>query len=155
LRAAAHPSHLQVPGELGAEAPDRHDDAECDKRDPGDGDDDAAVQGQHARGVIPRGSVTGSRPGAVHDGHQGADERDGIADASDQCPDPVALGQVQPPHRGLEKPPHGHSGEPDDQDPQQQVPERLAAIASMAPARSGSWRATPKAMMTAITPMTM
>jgi hypothetical protein len=37
LRAAAHPSHPQVAGELGAEAPDRHDDAERDKRDPGDG----------------------------------------------------------------------------------------------------------------------
>jgi hypothetical protein len=48
LRAAAHPSHPQVPGELGAEASDRHDDAERDKRDPGNGDDDAtAVRGQH------------------------------------------------------------------------------------------------------------
>jgi hypothetical protein len=67
-----------VPGELGAEALDRHDDAERDKRDPGNGDDDAtAVRGQHVGGVIPRGGVTRSRPGAVHDEHQGADERDG------------------------------------------------------------------------------
>jgi hypothetical protein len=36
LRAAAHPSHPQLPGELGAETPDGHDDAECDKRDPGE-----------------------------------------------------------------------------------------------------------------------
>jgi hypothetical protein len=62
-----------------------------------------AVRGQHVRGVIPRGGVTRSRPGAVHDKHQGDDERDGIADAVNQCPDPVALGQVQPPHRDLDK----------------------------------------------------
>jgi hypothetical protein len=36
LRAAAHPSHPQLPGELGAETPDGHEDTECDKRDPGE-----------------------------------------------------------------------------------------------------------------------
>lgn len=34
-------------------------------------------------------------------------------------------------------------------------PNGLTAIASMAPTLSGSWRATPKGTMTAITPMTM
>jgi hypothetical protein len=57
-----------------------------DMRDPGDGDDDAAVRGKHVRGVIPGGGVTGSRPDAVHDEHQGADERDRL-----DGPGPVRL----------------------------------------------------------------
>ena len=90
-----------MPGELGAEAPDRHDDAERDKHDPSDGDDDAAaVERQHVGGVISRGAVTRSRFRAVQDEHQSAQERDGIADAVNQCPDPVTLREVQPPHCG-------------------------------------------------------
>jgi hypothetical protein len=44
-------------------------------------------------GVIPRGAVTRSGLGAVHDEHQRAVERDGIAHAVKRCLDPVALGQ--------------------------------------------------------------
>lgn len=65
---------------------------------------------------------------------QDADERDGIADAVDQCSDPLALGRVQPPHRDLDKTStRGHSEEPDDQDSRQPVSDGLAAIGSMAP----------------------
>jgi len=40
-----------MPGELGAEATDRHDDADDDKRDAREGDDDAPPSRESARAV--------------------------------------------------------------------------------------------------------
>src|ERR1022692_3041173 len=117
-----------MPGELGAEAPDRHDNAEYDQHDSREGQDDlAAVKRQYLGGVVACGGVTSSRRPAVHDEHQSAEEQDCIADAVNERPDPVSLGQVQSHHRGLDEPPHGQPQEPDDEDPQEQVSEGLGS----------------------------
>jgi hypothetical protein len=97
-----------------------------------------AVRGQHVRGVIPRGGVTGSRPGAVYDEHQGADECDGIADAVNQCPDPVALGQFSRRTAAWTNLRTAIPRNPMTRIHNSRYPNGLAAIASMAPARSGS-----------------
>jgi len=61
LCAAAHPSHPKLPGEFGAEARDRHDDAERDKHDPGEGDEDAGFSWSRAS---QRGGATARRTDA-------------------------------------------------------------------------------------------
>jgi hypothetical protein len=91
LRAAAHPSHPQVPGELGAEAPDRHDDAERDKRDPGDGDD----------GPDPVRLMAGDAEGHHDRDHPDDDVGDAASDEAHanmlRAPDPPADLLPEPP----------------------------------------------------------